>query len=878
MKYQLVVFLFLLPLFSFAQKEIKGRVVDRKTLKPVPLATVTLHPIGSQNILAYTMTADDGTFFLKKDLMPDSVVISVRAMTIETQSRLVKSDVGFVEFRVTEKTTELKEVIVKAPKIRQTGDTLNYSVAGFVDATDRSIGDVLKKLPGIQVLPSGQILYQNKAISKFYVEGLDLLKGKYGIATNNIDASDVATVQVLENHQPVRVLKDMELPEAAAINLKLKESALGAFFASAQLGFGLPPALFSNELVGMRFTRTQQNMLVYKGDNTGRDITRELVSFYDAPETSDRELLSVQLPSAPQIKEQHFLFNDAHLISLNDLRTLKKEMTLTGNLSFIYDKQKSDSYSKRDIFLEDADTIHIAEDIDMKFLKRELEGSFTLEGNTEDYFLNNILNVSTKWNSRNSDVADIKPPLVSQYLNLPSFHIGNDFEYIHRKGNKRYRMGASFAYTYRNNFLRVVPSSFASLLTDNQVSDSSMLQKVVYDYLATKVYISGGIDKQRITAWYTAGVFYNRYHLRSRLYAGIPWMPIAADSVRNDFIRNEIGLKITPTFMFKISAKLNSQLSLPVTYLILDRSDEVRHKEQRKGNVLYAPFLSVECPFSPRISLFSNVSYANNLGGIEEDYRGYIMTTYRTMNRTGGLMSEERKLNAFVYLNYKNPFTTLFTSVRLSYSNLWRNRLRDIYYDGILSHTTSIRRSNTWHSYGINYSLGQSIDVLRSEVKLSTGYTVNRYIALNQGLISKVKSRLFSISPSVVTDIGKFAVIKYKISYNQSRNKIAAVRMPVIHYLAQDISASFIPMKKLVLNLSFNHYYNSLLESSDRSSWFGNIGLKYGFKRVDFMLDWNNIFNTRRFINYSYNDVSSYYSDYSFRSSEILFRVRFKVF
>ena len=254
------------------------------------------------------------------------------------------------------------------------------------------------------------------------------------------------------------------------------------------------------------------------------------------------------------------------------------------------------------------------------------------------------------------------------------------------------------------------------------------------------------------------------------------------------------------------------------------------------------------------------------------------MTTYRTMNRTGGLMSEERKLNAFVYLNYKNPFTTLFTSVRLSYSNLWRNRLRDIYYDGILSHTTSIRRSNTWHSYGINYSLGQSIDVLRSEVKLSTGYTVNRYIALNQGLISKVKSRLFSISPSIVTDIGKFAVIKYKISYNQSRNKIAAARMPAIHYLAQDISASFIPMKKLVLNLSFNHYYNSLLESSDRSSWFGYIGLKYGFKRVDFMLDWNNIFNTRRFINYSYNDVSSYYSDYRLRSSEILFRVRFKVF
>jgi len=137
-------------------------------------------------------------------------------------------------------------------------------VGSFLDETDRSIGDVLKKLPGIQVLSSGQILYQNKPISKFYVEGLDLLKGRYGIATQNVEAKNVAAVQILENHQPIKALKDMEIPSTAAINLKLKQSALGAFFATAQVGAGLPSMLVSNELVGMRFTRAQQNMLVYK--------------------------------------------------------------------------------------------------------------------------------------------------------------------------------------------------------------------------------------------------------------------------------------------------------------------------------------------------------------------------------------------------------------------------------------------------------------------------------------------------------------------------------------------------------------------------------------------------------------------------------------
>ena len=279
---------------TFAQKEIKGRVLDNQERKPIGAVTVTLHPAGSESILNYTMTADDGTFTLKSNNMPDSVTVMVNAMTLERNSKTVDSNISFIEFLVKEKTTKLKEVIVKAPKIRQRGDTLDYSVSSFINETDRSIGDVLKRLPGIQVLPSGQILYQNKEISKFYVEDMDLLKGKYGLATKNIDAKQVATVQVLENHQPVKVLKDMELPESAAINLKLKQSALGAFFLTAQVGAGLPDVLLSNELVGMRFTRTQQNMLVYKGDNTGRDIARELTTFYDFIGNEPISFLSIQ--------------------------------------------------------------------------------------------------------------------------------------------------------------------------------------------------------------------------------------------------------------------------------------------------------------------------------------------------------------------------------------------------------------------------------------------------------------------------------------------------------------------------------------------------------------------------------------------------------
>ena len=69
----------------------------------------------------------------------------------------------------------LKEVKVKAQRIQSTGATLTYSVAGFKQAQDRCIADVIAKMPGLEVKADGKIEYQGKAINKFYIEGIDLM-------------------------------------------------------------------------------------------------------------------------------------------------------------------------------------------------------------------------------------------------------------------------------------------------------------------------------------------------------------------------------------------------------------------------------------------------------------------------------------------------------------------------------------------------------------------------------------------------------------------------------------------------------------------------------------------------------------------------------
>ena len=65
--------------------------------------------------------------------------------------------------------TVLREVVVKSDAIWNRNDTLVYSVEAFRNTGDRSIGDLLRRLPGVEVSESGGIKYQGESINRFYI-------------------------------------------------------------------------------------------------------------------------------------------------------------------------------------------------------------------------------------------------------------------------------------------------------------------------------------------------------------------------------------------------------------------------------------------------------------------------------------------------------------------------------------------------------------------------------------------------------------------------------------------------------------------------------------------------------------------------------------
>ena len=307
---------------TVAQVNVAGTVIEKENNAPLTGASVIVKGPDSR-IKKFASSKSNGSF----DLTVPSVegcCLEVSMMGFAKQSIPLDSVSFPLTVYLEPGTTLLKEVTVKADKIREQGDTITYNVGSFAQAQDRSIGDVLKRMPGINVENSGKIQYQGEDINKFYIEGSDLLGGKYGIATNGISHEDVGAVEVMENHQPMQVLAGISFSDKAAINLKLKNKAKATwtFHGYAGGGYSWHPegAVWDGELFAMAVMPGFQNITTLQTNNIGEDLSSQATDFFASrrgPALSP--YVSVSLPDVPNLSRKRTLFNRSALASTNSL-------------------------------------------------------------------------------------------------------------------------------------------------------------------------------------------------------------------------------------------------------------------------------------------------------------------------------------------------------------------------------------------------------------------------------------------------------------------------------------------------------------------------------------------------------------------------------
>ena len=160
---------------SYAQTiTIKGQVLDEKK-QPVSYASVVISTDSlSKKDISYAVTDEHGQFRIGQlSAIPDKRWIHVRSIGYlgfhkQISLRAVKSP---LDITLTEDTKELEEVVVvaRARDAYAKGDTIVFNSKNYTLGNERNLGDVVKKMPGMEVDQTGNISYQGKKIGKVLV-------------------------------------------------------------------------------------------------------------------------------------------------------------------------------------------------------------------------------------------------------------------------------------------------------------------------------------------------------------------------------------------------------------------------------------------------------------------------------------------------------------------------------------------------------------------------------------------------------------------------------------------------------------------------------------------------------------------------------------
>ena len=177
-----------------------------------------------KRILAYSYSQPDGSFILECPQGPQQeFLLTTSRLGYEPYRQKIPAQTQQTEILLKESSLTLREVKVISSPIRRQGDTISYYMSNFHRPQDRNLADVLARMPGIHVQSDGRVQYDGKPINRFYIEDMNLLGERYSLATQNLSPSDIAAVQVYENHEPIKMLRDRSQTEQAALNIKLKD-------------------------------------------------------------------------------------------------------------------------------------------------------------------------------------------------------------------------------------------------------------------------------------------------------------------------------------------------------------------------------------------------------------------------------------------------------------------------------------------------------------------------------------------------------------------------------------------------------------------------------------------------------------------------------
>jgi hypothetical protein len=353
---------FLFSALSYSQNmKVSGRLVDSAGVQPIHQASIMAIHLRDSVLVSFTRSNANGEFTFN-NLPLDSFQLLIEhsnwtPRSIYLMGSAKKTTFDLPDIRLYPKVQDVKEVVVTRNRNAMyfSGDTLIFVADSFKVAANAVVEDLLKKLPGIKVEDDGSITSQGKEISQVLVDGDEFFGSDPTIATKNLAANGVASVQVYEKKNEDAAAGEDD--KIQVLDLKLKDEAKRGYFGKAAVASDLnqgaaDKTFYESELLFNKFNKTQKISVFMLASNTpkssfgfgdmnkfGLDNERDAsgLNFWDRDSKGDNS-------GIPQTLKTGVYYNDR----------LSEKVKLGVNYAYYDSRLQANTSSQTQYFLADS--------------------------------------------------------------------------------------------------------------------------------------------------------------------------------------------------------------------------------------------------------------------------------------------------------------------------------------------------------------------------------------------------------------------------------------------------------------------------------------------------------------------------------------------
>ena len=851
-----------------------------------PLKSVMVRATVNGKNGPFVMTDTNGSYTLRIESEEPSVIVGFSKLGYEPEKKTLDNKAQRLDITLSRSAQALPEVTVSNPEVRLRGDTISFLLSAFAGKGDVSLKDALKKVPGVEVSSSGEISYNGKNISSFYIEGLDLMGGRYDIATTNIPASYVDAIEIINNHKDRKIDRDI-FSDNVAMNVRLKPKAkirpTGTYSASVGLGDPLP---FAASGAGMLFREGFQSILTLKGSDISEFSDRENHRFYSLGGSGSKDyaadILGSLSASSPPLSRSRWIKPIDTSATGNLIKKTGKEATLRADVGYAFLKTEYD-YSDSKTYFDGNDDISIEQISrpETKSHKPSLSVEYKLD--KDDIYLTNLFSGK---GTVSADVTTVNTPSkdVREQEQLKNFNFRDYLDISWKRG--RMRWYSTTAFDFNSSPEGYIDISENNLLDSTGINNGRyLLQEGRSRTFSITERLQTMFEIKRSRIFVPLEIGFTDSRIRTRLsYRTPPYRSAEEgdcstseiDGSRNHLDGKTLSIGLAPEYSYSTPYdRFTVRASLPVSMKHIDWNNTGTRSANSIGtHLLFDPNIYINYKFTAKSTVRMTASYSNTIGDILDMLTAPVMRDYISVSRRSGLLSKRNTFNANLHYDFKLPLSFWFVNADVAYTHTRENLIsRQNVGSGLIETSDSILPHG---SDMISGSLGISKNIrsINTKISLKVGWSSSRNRIDQNGQTVSYRGDNLYVRPALSTRPIDWLELDYEGDLSAVYSRYLGRRQS-FRSQRHDIGVSIYPLDGLQFRLKSSVIRKEMEDSRYRTMSLFDAKAVYKIKKIRLTGEVRNILNQKSYSYTVFNALDRFTYDYRLRSREFILSLEY---